>query len=195
MTKTNLTLLEGLKNDDEPSFKVIYNMYFSRLFYFVLEFVPLEDLAENIVQDTFFTLWDKRHQLRDNSELGAYLFTVAKNNCLYRLRSQRYQRKLFDNSYCIHEIELNIEVLSSLDSSEYTFTEIERIIQQTLLELPPQCRNVFTLSRFENFKNREIAEQLSISEKVVEKHISKGLKLFRKALKDYLPFVIYLFVG
>ncbi|MGQ7870940.1 RNA polymerase sigma-70 factor [Sunxiuqinia sp. sy24] len=195
MTTTNLKLLEGLKNDDEAAFKVLYDKYFSRLYYFILEFVPFEDLAENIVQDTFFTLWDKRHQLRDDSQLDAYLFTIAKNNCLYRLRSQRYRQKLFVNSYSIQELEMNVEVLSSLESSDYTFNEIERIIQQTLEDLPPQCRNVFTLSRFKSLKNREIAEELNISEKVVEKHISKGLKRFRLALKDYLPLVAYLFVG
>ncbi|WP_159523585.1 RNA polymerase sigma-70 factor [Sunxiuqinia indica] len=195
MTENEIQLFEGLRKNDEIVFKVIYNKYYSRLYYFIFEFIPIDDLTENIVQDTFFTLWNKRHKLTDNTRLGAYLFTVAKNNCLYKLRDQRYRQKLF--STCpVNEIELdlNLDVLSSLDSSSYTFDEIERIIQETLDELPPQCKRVFILSRFEELKNKEIAEELNISVKVVEKHMTKGLKIFRAALKDYLPFVAYLFI-
>lgn len=195
MAKHERQLVKGLKNNDEIAFKVIYNKYFSRLYYFILEFIPIEDLAENIVQDSFFTLWNKRGELADDSRLGAYLFTVAKNNCLYRLRDQRYRQRLFDSGdFGETELEMNASVLGSLDSSTYTFDEIERIIQETLEQLPPQCKKVFMLSRFEDRKNKEIAEELNISVKVVEKHMTKALKIFREALKEYLPLVAYLFV-
>ncbi len=195
MAKNERQLVKGLKNNDEIAFKVIYNKYFSRLYYFILEFIPIEDLAENIVQDSFFTLWNKRGELADDSRLGAYLFTVAKNNCLYRLRDQRYRQRLFDSGdFGETELEMNASVLGSLDSSTYTFDEIERIIQETLEQLPPQCKKVFMLSRFEDRKNKEIAEELNISVKVVEKHMTKALKIFREALKEYLPLVAYLFV-
>jgi RNA polymerase sigma-70 factor (ECF subfamily) len=195
MFENDLELLKKLKNSDEIAFKVIFNKYYSRLYYFTLEFISLEDISENIVQDTFFTLWNKRHELKDNSNLGAYLFTVAKNNCLYKLRDQRYRQKVFTtNSFDQDELEMNVDVLNTIDSSTYTFEEIDRIIEKTLEELPPQCKKVFMLSRFEERKNKEIAEELNISVKVVEKHISKGLKKFKVSLKDYLPFVAYLFI-
>ncbi len=195
MFQSESELLKKLKNNDETAFKVIFNKYYSRLYYFIFEFISLEDISENIVQDTFFTLWNKRDELADDSNLSAYLFTVARNNCLYKLRDQRYRQKLFStNTLDQNELDLNMDVLSTLDSSAYTFEEINRIIEQTLEELPPQCRKVFVLSRFEEKKNREIAEELNISVKVVEKHISKGLKKFKESLKDYLPFVAYLFI-
>ena len=87
-----------------------------------------------------------------------------------------------------------MDVLNTVDSSNYTFDEIDRIIKQTLEELPPQCKKIFMLSRFEERKNREIAEELNISVKVVEKHISKGLKRFKASLNEYLPLVAYLFI-
>lgn len=195
MFENDPELLTRLKTNDELAFKVIFNRYYSRLYYFILEFIPLNDLAENIVQDTFFTLWNKRFELKDDSNLSAYLFTVAKKNCLYRLRDQRYKKKLFiTTSASQDELDLNMEVLSTLDSSSYTFEEIGKIIERTLDELPPQCKKVFVLSRFEEKKNKEIADELNISVKVVEKHISKGLKKFRESLKDYLPFLAYLFI-
>ncbi len=187
-------LLKRIRNNDEIAFKLIFNTYYARLYYFILEFVSFHDLAENIVQDTFFTLWNKRFELAENTNLSSYLFTVAKNNCLYKLRARKYRQALFsDQSFDQTELDINTEILSSLDSSVFTFEEINRIIEKTLEELPPQCRKVFILSRFEEMKNREIAEQLHISVKVVEKHISKGLSRFREALKEYLPFVAYLF--
>lgn len=195
MSVNDLELLKKIKNNDEIAFKVIFNKYYSRLYYFILEFISLDDIAENIVQDTFFTLWNKRHELKVNSNLSAYLFTVARNNCLYKLRDQRYKQRLFSTkSFDQNELDMNTEILSSLDSSAYTFEEIDRIIEKTLEELPPQCKKVFILSRFEERKNKEIAEELNISVKVVEKHISKGLKKFKTSLKDYLPFVAYLFI-
>lgn len=196
MFTSELELLRRLKNDDDVSFKVIFNKYYPRLYYFVLEFLPFDDIAENIVQDIFLTLWKKRHDLIDDTNLGAYLFTVAKNSCLYTLRSERYRRKIFpERSFDMVEVDSNITALSIIDSSVYTFDEIEQIIEKTLDELPPQCRRVFVLSRFEEKKNREIAEELDISVKVVEKHISKGIKAFRVALKDYIPFIAYLLIS
>ena len=194
MLENENELLKKLRNNNEIAFKVIFNKYYSRLYYFILEFISFDYIDENIVQDTFFTLWNKRHELKDDSNLSAYLFTVAKSNCLCKLRDQRYRQKLFTtNSLDHNELELNMEVLNTIDSSAYTIDEIDRIIGRTLEELPPQCKKVFILSRFEERKNKEIAEELNISVKVVEKHISKGLKKFKVSLKDYLPFVAYLF--
>jgi RNA polymerase sigma-70 factor (ECF subfamily) len=192
MFENDSELLRKLKNDDELAFKIIFKKYYSRLYYFILEFIAFDDIAENTVQDTFLTLWNKRYALNDNSNLSAYLFTVARNNCLNRLRDQRYRQKLFiSNSSDQYELDMNIDVLKTLDTSVYTYGEIERIIEKTLEELPPQCKKVFLLSRFEEKKNREIAEELNISVKVVEKHIAKGLKKFRETLKDYLPLIVF----
>ena len=187
-------IFEKLRKGDEAAFKVIYNKYVPRLYYFVLEYMPQNDLVENIVQDTLMTLWDKKATLTDNTNISAYLFTVAKNNCLYRLRDQRYAQKLFDSTD-LHNLELcaNLDALESLDTSLLTFSEIEKIIKNTLEQLPPQCRVVFQMSRFDDKKYKEIAEELNISVKAVEGHITKALKLFRTNLKDYLPLIAFLF--
>jgi len=194
MDENEQQLLKRLKNDDEVAFKVLFNDFYSKLYYFVLEFIPLKDTAENIVQDTLVTLWNKRNELKDDSNLTSYLFTVAKNNTLKSLRDKKYSRKLFSNTMDVGELDLNVETLSTVDTSACAFMDIEQIIQETLASLPPQCRKVFELSRFQEMKNREIAEELNISIKTVEKHISKGIKTFKVALKDYLPLVAYLFV-
>ncbi len=184
-----------IKSGDEHSFKMVYHQFYSRLYYFIFEFVPQHDIVENIIQDTFLTFWNKRQELRDDTNIGAYLFTVAKNNCLTKLRNQGYRQKLFVSHILEEsELDLNLDVLSKIDSSSFALKEIEQIIEKTLEELPPQCRKVFMMSRFREMKNREIAEELDISVKVVEKHMTKALKSFKVALKDYLPLVAYLFI-
>lgn len=195
MTDNDNYLFEKLKMGDEAAFKVIYNKYVPRLYYFVHEYVPQGDIVENIIQDTLMTLWDKKATLTDNTNLAAYLFTVAKNNCLYKLRDLKYRKKLYDSTDIgILELNANLDALVSLDTSLFTFKEIEQIIKNTLEQLPPQCRVVFQLSRFEDKKYKEIAEELNISVKAVEGHISKALKVFRTNLKNYLPLMAFLFV-
>ena len=186
-------LFERLRNDDEVAFRVIYKNYSSKLYYFVLEFIPIKEAAEDIVQDTFVTLWNRRKKLKDNTKLASYLFTGAKNNALYRLRDKKYRQKLFPDSINASEINLNTDALTAVDTSAFAFQEIEQIMRATLRSLPPQCRKVFELSRFQKMKNKEIAEELNISVRTVEGHISKGIKALKTALKDYLPLVAFLF--
>ncbi|MDD2303292.1 MAG: RNA polymerase sigma-70 factor [Prolixibacteraceae bacterium] len=195
MVTNDKHLMEGLQNGDESAFEVIYKMYAPRLYYFIYEYIPQKDIAENIVQETLMVLWSKKSELTDDTNLGAYLFTVAKNNCLYKLREIKYRQRIFNNAEVNEsELEANYIALESLETTRFNEIEIEQIIEHTLAQLPPQCRTVFNLSRFKGMKNREIAEELNISAKAVEGHITKALKIFRVALKDYLPFVAFIFV-
>ena len=194
MTEDEKYLFERIRAGDEAAFKVIYNRYIQRLYYFIHEYVPFNDIVENIIQETMMALWEKRSQLAADTNPGAWLFTVAKNNCLYKIRDRRYQQKRFQAAEISdQELKLNMEAIEVLDTSQLIFSEIEKIIEDTLERLPPQCRTVFRLSRFEALKNKEIAEELGISEKTVEGHITKALKVLRGSLKDYLPVVAFLF--
>ena len=187
-------LVKKLKEDDDAAFKIIYNNYFPRLYHFIFEFFPLKDISENITQDTFLSLWNKRHKLNDDTNLAAYLYTVAKNNCLHKLRDLKYRRNLISSEVIgENELKMNLQTLNSLQTDSLTFDDIERIIKETLDELPPQCRRVFELSRFSDMKNAEIAKELDISVKAVEAHVTKGLKIFRVALDEFLPILSFFF--
>jgi len=196
MSEFNYEIVTQFMKGDESSFKVIFNFYYPRLFHFIHEYIPNDDFAENMVQDTFLILWNKRSDLKENTNITGWLYTVARNNCLKKLRDDKSRTALsFSGRLTELELEMNMEALSVLDTSDLTFAEIERIIESTLVGLTPQCRRIFELSRFENKKNKEIAGELDISLKAVEGQMTKALKIFKKALKDYLPLVSYLFVS
>ncbi len=193
MTLNNIQLIQLLENGDEASFKLVYNHFYSRLFFFISEYIPNKDIVENVLQDTFLTLWEKKLKLKPETNLNAFLYTIAKNNSLRKLREKRYQQKIFQSTQLSEtEIELYVGALSNLDTSEILFVEIEDIIRNTLDSLPPQCKLVFEMSRFERKKNKEIAAELSISPKTVEGHITKAIKAFKLSLKDYMPIISFL---
>ncbi|MGD9930809.1 MAG: RNA polymerase sigma-70 factor [Mangrovibacterium sp.] len=195
MTKNDKHLFHLLLTGDETSFKVVYQHFYPRLYYFVLEYLPHHEVAEDVVHDTFLTLWQKRSDLQADSNLNAYLYTLAKNNSLKKLRNEHYRQRLLQ-SPSLHplELELNAGALMRLETTEGDFSEIEQLVQATLEQLPPQCRQVFELSRFAHKKNREIADELGLSVKTVEGHITKAIKLFKINLKDYLPLLGFLLV-
>tara|TARA_R110002050_G_scaffold192150_1_gene327110 strand:+ start:25892 stop:26365 length:474 start_codon:yes stop_codon:yes gene_type:complete len=153
-----------------------------------------EDDALNFVQDAFITVLDKSPVFLNENQLQSYLYTNVKNNCLMFLRHEKVKRK-----YSNHKISaefrssLNAEALERLDTSPIAFREIEQIINDTLEKLPPRCREIFIQSRMEGKKNVEVAGMFNISEKAVEAQITKALKVFKIALKDYLAVLIFMF--
>lgn len=183
-----------LKEGDRTSFEHVFEHYYHRLHCFINEYVHDTEVAKNILQDVFLLLWEKKSILLDDTNLNAWLYTVTKNKTLKYLRHQEYVKTHIEISLLNqNENFLNAAALDSIDTSEFAFREIEKIIQRTLVSMPENIQTIFKLSRFENLKNREIAERLNISEKTVEANITKSLKLLRVALKDYLPLVLYLF--
>ncbi|TKG95003.1 RNA polymerase sigma-70 factor [Puteibacter caeruleilacunae] len=187
----NSNIIAGLRRGDEGIFDMLFKNYFSRLTYFAREFVIDEEVAKNLVQDTFVTLWSKRENLAEEVNINAWLYSTVKFHCMNHLRTLKVSDKYNERVKISQtQAELNYYSLSELDTTDLTFNEIQYIIDRTLESLPEQSRKVFCLSRFEQKKNREIAEELDISIKTVEAHMSKGLKAMRVALKDYLPLVL-----
>jgi RNA polymerase sigma-70 factor (ECF subfamily) len=194
MTDTKKSIVLRLQGGDSAAFERVFEAFYHRLYSFINQYVSDSEATKNILQDVFLMLWEKKSILLDDSNLNAWLYTVAKNKALKYLRHKQYINNHVEISLLRqNEHTLNASALESIDTSEFAFREIEKIIEHTLNSMPEQVKAVFNLSRFENLKNREIAEKLGISEKTVEANITKSLKILRSALKDYLPLVLYLF--
>jgi RNA polymerase sigma-70 factor (ECF subfamily) len=185
-------ILQKIISGDESSFEKAYRFYYPRLNYFALQYLADPEASKNIAQDVFTELWDKRDTFRNDTNLSAWLFTVTKNKSL-KMISQMKSRQNYDN-YIKRQLEINYKSLSDFDTSNLVFGELQDQIQRALEKLPPSCRIIFEKSRFEDKKNREIAEELHLSIKTVEAQISKALRSLRADLKDYLPLLYILFL-
>ncbi|MDR2811363.1 MAG: RNA polymerase sigma-70 factor [Tannerellaceae bacterium] len=181
-TKETIIYVDSLQDN----FDQIYVCYFTRLQRFAKEYILSGEDAENIVQDVFMLLWEKRQELNIQISLTAYLFSLVKNKCIDYLR-----RRLVAEEY---KQEMNMK-LSSLEDMNRAFSsdeDLERFITDAINKLPKRCREIFVMSRIEGKKYQEIAEELNISVNTVENHMSFALKKLRIELKDYLPILLFL---
>ena len=192
-TSFELSLFKSFKEGDETAFKFFYDKYFRRIQSFSVQFIYDADEAENLAQEALLYLWQSRESVDSINGIQAFLFTYAKSKCLNLIRHNKVKDK-FKNDLLNHkERELNIEVLNSVEFDTLELTELERIIQESISDLPPKTREVFIKKRFENKKNSEIAEEMGVSLKAVEAHMTKALKILKTKLSDYL-FLIFILI-
>lgn len=188
MKETELTheLIISLKQGKEKTFRVIFIAYFESLEAFANTYVGNRDIAKDLVQDAFYNLWRKKSSLPEEINLKAYLYQATRNNCLNylkRLKVQSKYEKRTQDKY--NELRLNYDALSHLNFDTLSFNELLEMLNKAIEQLPPKCREVFELSRYDGMKNREIAQLLNISEKAIEGHISKALKYLKDHLKSH----------
>ncbi|MDR1201375.1 MAG: RNA polymerase sigma-70 factor [Tannerellaceae bacterium] len=172
----------------QNDFDRIYLSYFYRLHRFAKEYVMSDADAENIVQDVFLLLWEKREVLNIQISLTAYLFSLVKNKCIDHLR----HRIVADEFQ--QELSLKLTSLEEFNRAFVSDEEIEQFLTNAINKLPKRCREIFIKSRIEGKKYREIAGELNISVNTVENQMAIALKKLRIELKDYLPLLLFLTV-
>jgi len=175
-----------ISKGDKIAFEKAFRAFYAALCNYALSLVKDKDEAEEVVQNVFFNIWNKRTALQVSGSLKSYLYRSVHNECLNKIKhvkmkttyAEDYRKNAscsFDNAADhLHAKELGQKINTAIDS------------------LPEQCGNVFKLSRFENLKYNEIAQHLNISIKTVENHMGKALKILREQLKDYLPLIFWI---
>lgn len=163
-------------------FSELYLTYYPKLVRFAKAFVILEEDAENITQDVFTDLWEKRDSIDHVENINAYLFRLVKNKCLDHLKHKIFEQKYADSIQTSFEIELSLK-MQSLDRFDSYYIaegkEMEALIRTAINSLPERCREIFLLSRLEKLKYREISERLGISVNTVECQMGIALKKLR----------------
>ena len=131
--------------------------------------------AEDILMEAMVSLWENREKWEKDSNLHALLLTIIKNKSLNYLEHEQVRMKAEEaiNTHKQRELDLRISTLEACEPETIFDTEIQRIVYKTLEQLPEQSRHIFILSRYHNAPNKKIAEQLGISIKSVEFHITK----------------------
>ena len=191
---SHIELFHAHANGDKDAFEQLYKLYFPRLYAFSFKIINDGNLAKDLVQNVFIKIWESPATINiDNPE--AFLYQMVRNACLNYIR----HLKVVDNLKSKVKDQYLSEELYYIDLvGNKPYILIERELEGRIIDvmnsLPEKCLAVFRLSRIDGLKNREIADQLGISLKAVEKHISKALQIYRDNFSDYLPIHILLLV-
>jgi RNA polymerase sigma-70 factor (ECF subfamily) len=179
-------LIERFKSGDQLAFEQIFRFYYPGLVVFASQYVMDEEDAEEIVQDFFVRLWQKKDQVNPTETLKPYLFTSIKNRSLNFLYQKKHKEKL------VHKLLETSRTSLLYQSDLYVTSELQEAIRKAIGALSPKCREVFILSRINGLKNEDIANKLNLSKRTVETHVSNALKQLRSDLKDYIGLLVLL---
>ena len=175
-------LIEGLRLGDEQAYKSLYKLHYKVLCAFAYTYVKDYFVAETLVSDIIFNIWEKRDSLIINQSLRAYLMKERQNNLRQSVSQQMEKR---EESF--HE--QDYYPMSSLLEKE-----LEGKIMQSVSSLPEFTREIFEMSRHDGLKYEEIAARKNITIDIVKYHIRLSLNQLRHDLRDYLPFWLTLFL-
>lgn len=170
-------LKETFDTDPRKGCSLLYRLYFSPLCSHAIRFVYSKEIAEDIVAEVFCKFWDGRIFEKINTSYRAYLFKSVRH------RAFNYIKFELSRNPCGEKCE---DDMNSSDPCEILqYDELYQLLDATINALPRQCRKVFVLSRMENKRHQDIAQELDISLKAIEAHISKALRILRKKINGY----------
>ncbi len=170
---TEKELARLLKEDDKAAFTEIYKRFWKGLYQTSFNILRNDEDAQDITQNVFISLWHRRNQVEITS-IKPYLHQAARFLVFKTIRDKKYDLQLAERLK-----EITVEIIND---DPLIYKEQQQLLYQLLNSLPESCREVFVLSRFENYTYKQIAVYLNISEKAVEKRMTKTLKLIRSGL-------------
>ncbi len=183
------TILRQLRGGDPVAFKAIYDQYWDRLYKVAAGKVPCAENAEEIIQDIFVDLWERR-ELLVIGDLEHYLFRAVKYKVLDYIRAQMVRRQHEDAV-----LRVTIQYDDPDIEEELAYRELREAFHSGLDNLPEKTKEIFRLSRVEQFSVREISETLSVPERTVTYHITQAVRALKVCLKDYMPYLLLLLVA
>ncbi|MEP2509543.1 MAG: RNA polymerase sigma-70 factor [Reichenbachiella sp.] len=178
--------LKSTKNiidlSSEGDFEEVFKTYYQQLAAFAFQYVGSYEIAEELVQDVFTNVWIKSDQIEIRTAIKSYLYGAVRNASLNFLKHKKIERRYEKQEQ------------NKVDSFETNFLELDELqieINNALNQLPEKCRQIFEMSRFEEKKYKEIADELSLSIKTVENQMGRALKVMRTALSRHLPSFVF----
>jgi RNA polymerase sigma-70 factor (ECF subfamily) len=182
-----------LKLGNPKAFKEVFRVLYPRLKGYCRLFIHNEDQIEDIIQESFITLWEKHDTIKPDKSVESFVFVIVRNSCLNYLKKE----KLNNNQINLDKIKIEeLQYLYQLDFTNKEEKSVEELLiesfQSAVNELPDKMKQVFTLCKIEGRKQKEVAEELGISLKMVEKHISKSKQQIRNKLANQYPLLIVL---
>ncbi|MDR0757125.1 MAG: RNA polymerase sigma-70 factor [Tannerella sp.] len=176
--ETERKQLQCLRKGDKKAFETVYRKYVSRVYNFFLSLLHDKFAAEDLTQDVFLKIWERRADIDPDGHFEAYVFTIARH-----MVAQESEKRL--RAECLKEALQMQKDCAGGDVSTEQFVEAESLrayINILVEQFPPVRKHVFLLSRVHHLTNREIARKLSVSEKTVETHLYRALKFLKSKL-------------
>lgn len=167
----------AIKKGDQKAFKIVFDLLYSQLVTYAYSFINEEEVCEELVQEAFLITWDRREMLTEEFNLRAYLYKSIHNQALNHLRHQKVvlQHRQYQNFAQADLAEKAVE------PNPY----LKKALDEAIEQLPERSRLIFQMSRIDGLRHREIATELSISEKTVEVQVRKARLFLQKKLKKY----------
>lgn len=180
------TVITLLQQGNEKAFERLFKDHFKSLHAYAYTFLKDNEMAEEIVQNVFCRIWEKRDQLKTDGSLKSYLYRSVHNESLNYIKHQKVKANF--GVYYAGQMEHSEEQQQA--SVKVMTTELQQHITAAMNELPQQCRTIFQLSRFEQLKYQQIADQMGLSVKTIENQMGKALRLMRIKLAEFLPIIL-----
>jgi RNA polymerase sigma-70 factor, ECF subfamily len=181
-------LVNKLIEGDHDAYTFIFNNFYKRLCIYSYQFVKQMEIAEEIVQEVLFRIWERRSSLNLPENIESYLFRAVHNETINVCK--KIQKETKDKIQYHVELDLNLDF-----NDKIVLKETNKNIRYAIDELPDRCKEVFKMNRFNAMSYKEIAEKLGITEKGVEFHITKALKILREKLKEYVVPVLLILIN
>lgn len=182
---SDFELVEKLRKGDLHAFDQIFKKYGDRLFGFGLSYLKSKEETEGLVQDVFLKIWENKKNLKKESSLKSYLFTIAYHNMCHIFRKKQIHEKFLEKKSFVENATINLD-----EQLEYkaTLEQVDKLIEK----LPEKQRIIFVKSRKEGKSSKEIADELNLAPGTVDNQISTALKFLRKNLSS-TNFAVLLF--
>ncbi|MBN8859530.1 MAG: RNA polymerase sigma-70 factor [Sphingobacteriales bacterium] len=175
---------QSLAKGDLGAFEAFFEAYKKRVFGVALKMLKSSVEAEDIVQEVFLSIWQSRARLDKINDPEAYLFTITHNAIFTRLKKASRDQKLLNT--VLHHIALKQNITEETIAAH----ETDKLISETIQQLPPQQRTVYELSKLEGLSYNEIAERMHLSPNTVRNHLAESMKTIRIVLKKWSVFIV-----
>lgn len=166
--------MKNLKKGDILAFNELFGYYGRRLYHFSFRYLRSEPECEELVQEVFTRVWEKRSELKEDLSFRSYIFTIAFNIIRKQFRSRMQAGSYLESKA---KEDLNLETTENVD-----FNLLKNKLDDLVSRLPSRRREIFTKSRFEGLSIKEIAEEMNISKKTVENQLTQALRFIRSNL-------------
>ena len=187
-TSSNIELILSFKKGDEKAFEILFQKYHKKLYAFLYKLLNSKEDAEEIVQNTFIKIWERREDFIADYSFESFLFTIAKNAFLNETRKRINGKIITDHMDFLNEV-------SSVETDDYViYKETKTLINSFIDELPARRKEIFLLRRVHGLSRKEIADKLGISIITVDNQLTKATSFLKEQFIKHSLILLLLFL-